>query len=123
MHVMIDEPEDDMDIQIATHIVKVHQRRERAFNVPYTMAQVQRYIRYARSIRPQINAQVGLFNKSQRAEAITAVHDTYVKSIIISISIRPAGSAWAGFACPGSQCTRLQSIVNIKSGLPNEQDI
>ncbi|DBA75227.1 TPA: MCM DNA helicase complex subunit mcm6 [Trebouxia sp. C0004] len=57
MHVMIDEPEDDMDIQIATHIVKVHQRQERAFNVPYTMAQVQRYIRYARSIRPQISAQ------------------------------------------------------------------
>ena len=61
MHVMIDEPDDDTDNQIATHIVKVHQRRERAFNVPYTMAQVQRYIRYARSITPQINAQVGLF--------------------------------------------------------------
>ncbi len=58
MHVMIDEPDDDMDIQIATHIVKVHQRRERAFNVPYTMAQVQRYIRYARSIRPRISPQV-----------------------------------------------------------------
>ena len=60
MHVMIDEPDDDMDVQIATHIVKVHQRRERAFNVPYTMAQVQRYIRYARSIKPQISAQVSL---------------------------------------------------------------
>lgn len=57
MHVMIDEPDNDMDTQIATHIVKVRQRRERAFNVPYTMAQVQRYIRYARSIKPQINAQ------------------------------------------------------------------
>ncbi len=30
MHVMIDEPDEDMDTQIATHIVKVHQRRERA---------------------------------------------------------------------------------------------
>ena len=58
MHVMIDEPDDDMDVQIATHIVKVHQRRERAFNVPYTMPQVQRYIKYARSIRPQMNAEV-----------------------------------------------------------------
>ena len=58
MHVMIDEPDDDMDRLIATHIVKVHQRRERAFNVPYTMPQVQRYIKYARSIRPQMNTEV-----------------------------------------------------------------
>lgn len=58
MHIMIDEPDDDMDMLIATHIVKVHQRRERAFNVPYTMPQVQRYIKYARSIRPQMNIEV-----------------------------------------------------------------
>ena len=59
LHVMVDEPDDDMDSQIATHIVKVHQRRERAFNVPYTMSQVQRYIKYARSIKPQVSPQVG----------------------------------------------------------------
>ena len=86
MHVMIDEPDNDMDTQIATHIVKVHQRRERAFNVPYTMAQVQRYIRYARSIKPQINAQVRLFKNSQGAEAATTIHAT---------SIRPACTACA----------------------------
>ena len=95
MHVMIDEPDDDTDNQIATHIVKVHQRRERAFIVPYTMAQVQRYIRYARSITPQINAQVGLFKRSQGAEAATAVHDKCAKLITMSISIRPACSACA----------------------------
>ena len=78
MHVMIDEPDNDMDTQIATHIVKVHQQRERAFNVPYTMAQVQRYIRYARSIKPQKN--------SQGAEAATTIHAT---------SIRPACTACA----------------------------
>ncbi len=99
MHVMIDEPDEDMDTQIATHIVKVHQRRERAFNVPYTMAQVQRYIRYARSIRPQMSDQVGLCHKSQHAEAVTAIHDTYVKSIAMSFSIRPAGSACLGRIC------------------------
>ena len=58
MHVMVDEPDEDMDMHIATHIVKVHQSRERAFSVPYTMAQVQRYIKYARSIKPQISPQV-----------------------------------------------------------------
>ena len=99
MHVMIDEPDDDMDTQIATHIVKVHKRRELAFNVPYTMAQMQRYIRYARTIRPQMNEQVGLCHKSQHAEAVTAIHDTYVKSIAMSFSFRPAGSACLGRIC------------------------
>ena len=105
---MIDEPNDDMDMQIATHIVKVHQRRERAFNVPYTMAQVQRYIRYARSIRPQINEQVGLCSILQHAEAVTAIHDTYVKSIAMSTSIRPAG-----LACLGRICLPRQPMFSI----------
>ncbi len=108
MHVMIDEPDDDMDVQIATHIVKVHQRRERAFNVPYTMAQVQRYIRYARSIRPQINEQVGLCRNSQHAEAVTAIHDTYVNSIAMSASIRPVVSA-----CLVKNCLPRQPMHSI----------
>eukprot|EP00891_Asterochloris_glomerata_P009792 jgi/Astpho2/9792/e_gw1.00149.18.1_t len=54
MHVMLDEPDDTNDENIARHIVLVHQRRERAFNVPYSMAQIQRYIRYARSIKPEL---------------------------------------------------------------------
>ena len=83
---MIDEPDDDMDMQIATHIVKVHQRRERAFNVPYTMAQVQRYIRYARSLKPQVNEQVGLCNKSPHVKTVTAIHDTYAKSKTMSFN-------------------------------------
>ena len=58
MHVMLDEPDDTNDENIARHIVLVHQRRERAFNVPYTMAQIQRYIRYARSIKPELTDRV-----------------------------------------------------------------
>ena len=59
MHVMLDEPDDTNDENIARHIVLVHQRRERAFNVPYSMAQIQRYIRYARSIKPELTDRVG----------------------------------------------------------------
>ena len=58
LHVMIDEPDEDMDRAVANHIVKVHQRRERAFNVPYSMGQVQRYIKYARAITPRMTPQV-----------------------------------------------------------------
>ncbi|KAK9814673.1 hypothetical protein WJX72_009570 [[Myrmecia] bisecta] len=54
MHVMLDEPEETVDYAVAAHIVSVHQRRDRAFHVPYTMQQMQRYIKYARSIKPMI---------------------------------------------------------------------
>ena len=74
MHVMIDEPHDDVDFQIATHIVKVHQRRERAFSVPYKMPQVQRYIKYARSIRPQMNAEVSHPDHLTSKEVQSPVH-------------------------------------------------
>ncbi len=121
---MIDEPDEVMDTQIATHIVKVHQQRERAFNVPYTMAQVQRYIKYARSIRSQMGEQVGLCHKSQHAEAVTAIHDNYVKSIAISFSLRLAGSACLGRICPPRQpMHRLQNIINNTCGLPSEHDV
>lgn len=84
MHVMIDEPDDDMDRLIATHIVKVHQRRERAFNVPYTMPQVQRYIKYARSIRPQLNKEVRhtalqLYFQAQSCNSTLTPVDTVTK--------------------------------------------
>ena len=57
MHIMIDEPDDVLDHQVAAHIVSVHQRRDRAFNVPYTMGQIQRYIKYARAFKPQMTPQ------------------------------------------------------------------
>lgn len=64
MHIMIDEPDEEMDSAVARHIVGVHQRRERAFNVPYTMGQVQRYIKYARAIMPRMTPQVQLLSQS-----------------------------------------------------------
>ncbi len=58
MHIMIDEPDDMVDRQVAQHIVAVHQRRDRAFNVPYTMKQMQCYIKYCRSHKPQMSEEV-----------------------------------------------------------------
>lgn len=58
MHVMIDEPDEVMDEKVATHIVKIHQQKDDAFAVPYTMEQLQRYIKYARSLKPQMTREV-----------------------------------------------------------------
>ena len=54
MHIMLDEPDDVADTNLARHIVGVHQRREAALRPEYATAQLQRYIRYARTLRPRM---------------------------------------------------------------------
>lgn len=54
MHVMIDEPEEVADRSIAEHIVAVHQLKLQALAAPYTMEDMQQYIKYARAIRPEM---------------------------------------------------------------------
>ena len=58
MHVMIDDPDNIMDYRIASHIVAVHQRQDQAFDVPYTMADIQLYLKYARAHKPELTAAV-----------------------------------------------------------------
>ncbi|KAI5077419.1 hypothetical protein GOP47_0007243 [Adiantum capillus-veneris] len=55
VHVMIDEPDDDLDYNIARHIVSVHQRQEDALTPEFTLAQLQRYIAYARTLKPKLS--------------------------------------------------------------------
>eukprot|EP00250_Pteridium_aquilinum_P008956 c18338_g1_i1 orf=152-2668(+) len=54
VHVMIDEPDDDLDYNIARHIVSVHQRQEEALSAEFTLAQLQRYIAFARMLKPKL---------------------------------------------------------------------
>lgn len=54
MHVMIDEPDPEADRAIANHIVAVHQLKLQALAAPYTMEDMQQYIKYARAIRPEM---------------------------------------------------------------------
>lgn len=54
MHVMIDEPDDDLDYNIARHIVSVHQRQEEALSAEFSLAQLQRYIAFARTLKPKV---------------------------------------------------------------------
>ncbi|GFH25166.1 DNA helicase [Haematococcus lacustris] len=55
MHVMIDETSEGTDNRIAQHIIRLHRFQAAAFaGVPYTTEQIQRYIKYARSIKPEL---------------------------------------------------------------------
>ncbi len=51
--VVLDECDDLHDYNIARHIIDVHCRRETQVTPPFTTAQIQRYIRFARSINPR----------------------------------------------------------------------
>lgn len=51
---MIDEPDDIMDYNVARHIVRVHQHQEEALSPEFATVQLQRYIAYARSLKPQV---------------------------------------------------------------------
>lgn len=68
IYIMIDEPDDVSDYNIAKHIVGVHQHGDDAIEPEFSKEQLQRYIRYARSIKPRF---------SEGAQQ--AVIDNYVK--------------------------------------------
>jgi DNA replication licensing factor MCM6 len=52
--VVLDECNPDADRQVANHILKVHRCQEDAVRPPFTKEQMQRYIRFARTINPRI---------------------------------------------------------------------
>lgn len=52
--VVLDECNPDSDRQVASHIMKVHRCEEEAVRPPYTKDQMQRFIRFARTINPKI---------------------------------------------------------------------
>jgi DNA replication licensing factor MCM6 len=55
--VVLDECNEKTDSDIARHIVRVHQHRGRPETAaPFTSDQLRRYIRFARTVKPQINA-------------------------------------------------------------------
>jgi DNA replication licensing factor MCM6 len=51
---MIDDPDDVTDYHIASHIVRVHQKREEALAPTFTTAELKRYIAYAKTLKPKV---------------------------------------------------------------------
>ncbi|KAM3362821.1 DNA replication licensing factor MCM6 [Capsicum galapagoense] len=57
VYVMIDDPDDQTDYNIAHHIVRVHQKRENPVDPPFSTAQVKRYIMYAKTLKPKLSTE------------------------------------------------------------------
>jgi hypothetical protein len=59
LHVMLDELTEDDDGRIAAHIVALHKDPAATIGrAPFSMEQLQRYIKYARAIKPRITTEV-----------------------------------------------------------------
>ena len=52
--VILDECNEKVDTQLATHIVNLHLFRDEALNPPYSKEQVLRYIKYAKNVKPKL---------------------------------------------------------------------
>lgn len=52
--VILDECNERIDTQLATHIVNLHLFRDEALNPPFSKEQVLRYIKYARNVKPKL---------------------------------------------------------------------
>jgi DNA replication licensing factor MCM6 len=52
--VVLDECEELTDLNVAKHILNVHRCEEEAVEVPFSIEQMQRYIRFARTLHPKI---------------------------------------------------------------------
>ena len=53
---MIDEADENADAAIARHIVRVHQYRDAAIEPDFSTLDLQRYIKYARTMKPRVRA-------------------------------------------------------------------
>ncbi|KAK9349876.1 MCM2/3/5 family-domain-containing protein [Lipomyces doorenjongii] len=52
--VVLDDCNERVDAQLASHIIDVHMKRDEAIQPPYSTEQLQRYIRYARTFKPKM---------------------------------------------------------------------
>lgn len=52
--IILDEQDDTTDFNVARHILNLHQNMDEAVNAQFTSEQLQRYIRFARTLKPQM---------------------------------------------------------------------
>lgn len=63
--VIFDEKNDDEDFHIAQHIVNMHRLMDDALNPDFTMEQVQTYIKFCRTIKPQFTQESAYILKEE----------------------------------------------------------
>jgi len=98
LFVVCDKNNEAEDTRLATHIVKVHQRKDSAIDPPYHTGTLQRYIKFAKTLKPQ-------FTK----EAQEALVDEYCK-------LRKADS-FGKLQAYRITVRQLESIVRLSEGL------
>ena len=99
LHVMIDEPDDEKDYAIARHIVDVHVRREAALAPKYAADVLQRYIRWARSLRPVMT------------------DDAKLELVRSYVRLRGADAAPGSGACYRITVRQLEALVRLSEAL------
>ncbi|KAJ3414676.1 MCM DNA helicase complex subunit mcm6 [Chytridiales sp. JEL 0842] len=59
--VVLDEGDETTDTNVAQHLVGFHQGQESALEPPYSTAEVQRYLKYARAVKPKLTPEAREF--------------------------------------------------------------
>ena len=63
--VIFDEKNDDEDLKIAQHIVRMHKYQDRALNPEFSTEQLQTYIKVCRTLKPQFTQEAALMLKEE----------------------------------------------------------
>ena len=80
--IVLDECNPDSDRLVANHILKVHVCEDEAVKTPYTKEQMQRYIRFARTIHPKITPEsqrilVDCYRKLRQGDSLGRSRSAY----------------------------------------------
>ncbi|GAU45952.1 hypothetical protein TSUD_301610 [Trifolium subterraneum] len=54
VYIMVDDPDETIDTNMAQHIVKVHQMCDDALHPAFSTAEVKRYVAYAKTLKPKV---------------------------------------------------------------------
>lgn len=102
--VVLDECNPESDRHVAQHILKVHRCQEDAVRPPFTTEQMQRYIRFARTIHPQITVEsqrvlVDCYRKLRQGDTLGRSRSAYRITVRQLESMIRLGEALARLHC------------------------
>lgn len=153
VHVMLDEPDDTTDFRcvgsatlpslhaqtpvvtislssrrIASHIVRLHQLRESAVDVPYTKPQLQNYIRFMRTVYPVFSLEarqlltasyVALRSEDSGAQGVSTAYKARGEGVPGSLTCEFSKSLpWPAWRPPAQVTVRqLEAMVRLSEAL------
>lgn len=86
LHVMLDELTEEEDGRIAAHIVALHKDPAATISrAPFTMEQLQRYIKYARAIKPRLTPAVRMYSSEQLTHGHTPPNVVCLSCLLLGV--------------------------------------